>query len=156
MRKIKDIISKPSQAIRAMVEGLKAQSLRKDFVIEMGTFGSLQDQLCAGCAATCAIQQIAGKNFTDWRIEKVLSRANFLYFEMGDLDYFEAIIDFIRQAEGLECLFHYFGIDTYSLGEYEYKAIGRAFNNLPVMTTYQESQCAEYESFASLLESFGY
>lgn len=60
--KIRDIVTKPSEALQAMVDGLKEQDEREDFEIDMDVWGMVRNKMCFGCAATCAIQKIAGKN----------------------------------------------------------------------------------------------
>lgn len=65
---IKKKVKKPSRAIQYMLDGLLKQSKRRNFKIEMMTFGSVdrinQNKVCFGCAATCAVQEISGKNLT--------------------------------------------------------------------------------------------
>lgn len=61
---LKIIKGKPSVALQAMVTGLLKQSKRKDFKIDMSTFGTVRDNICFGCAATCTLQQITKINLT--------------------------------------------------------------------------------------------
>lgn len=56
--------NKPSRALQAMLDGLEAMENRSDFVIRMSTFGYALLNVCYGCAATCAVQQLAGYVFT--------------------------------------------------------------------------------------------
>jgi hypothetical protein len=60
MRRIKDIVSKPSQLIIAMCDGLEKQNKRRSFRVRMDTFGASRGKVCYGCAATCALSDIFG------------------------------------------------------------------------------------------------
>jgi len=66
MRSIKELAPKPSDAITAMIEGLKEQSQRKDFEVDMLSFGRyfVMTDKCFGCAATCTLQKLYNKNFS--------------------------------------------------------------------------------------------
>ena len=100
MKTIREILeNKPSRAVKAMCDGLEKQDKREGFVIYMATFGIADDEICFGCAATCAIQEIAGKDFTDKEIEHVYERAAFLGFIFADLEFFENTIDELRNGE---------------------------------------------------------
>ena len=50
-------------ALQAMVDGLKRQSKRKGFMVDMVTFGNVSPETCYGCAATCTLQEMYGVNF---------------------------------------------------------------------------------------------
>lgn len=110
MRKIKDIISKPSEALQAMVDGLLEQDARHDFVVEMDFFGYVGETSgrCFGCAATCAVQKITGVNFTP---DDILKRYVNTDIFLLDLCKFENIIDTARCSGNLRMLFFYFGYD---------------------------------------------
>ena len=113
MRKIKDIISKPSEALEAMVAGLLKQSQRADFIINMSTFGSENThdkRKCFGCAATCTIQQLAGKDLTPANISSEIKRADALDFDYEDMESFEMAIESARHG-GMWRLFKYFNMD---------------------------------------------
>lgn len=109
MRKIKDIISKPSEALQAMVDGLLEQNARPDFRIDMNTFGSFSEMkhVCYGCAATCAVQKLIGVNFNK---ENINLRGLAVNIEHVDLSAFEWRIDMARMGL-LRLLFLYFGFD---------------------------------------------
>ena len=53
------IAKKPSVALKAMCDGLERQSKEPDFEIDMGTFFRRTQGVCVGCAATCAILELA-------------------------------------------------------------------------------------------------
>lgn len=111
MRKITDIISKPSEALQAMVDGLLEQDKRPDFEVNMSTFGdhNEDERMCYGCAAACAIQKLAGKNLDAESIFDLYARAGGLGISTKSLDVFETAIDIARQG-GLINLFHFFNI----------------------------------------------
>ena len=109
MKTIKEIISKPSEALQAMVDGLKTQSKRKDFKIRMHTFGETNGDICFGCAATCTVQQLTGINLTDTNIY-LFQHSKVLNIEKRDIEKFEIAIDGTRKGY-LRKLFGYFGIE---------------------------------------------
>jgi len=109
-RKIKDLAPKPSDALQAMVDGLKAQSKRDDFEIDMRTFGMKGMTICFGCAATCAIQQLAGIDFTmKTGISCEMYRAETLNLEIGEMSRFESVIDNARCGNLSNLLRFYYG-----------------------------------------------
>ena len=112
---------KVSTALQAMIDGLKFQSQRKDFRIDMSTFGDFSDSgdkenpVCFGCAATCTIQQLLGVNFTDLRIESLKERSRLTIRNSDDLDRFEDAIDNARMGD-LIPIFDYMGnLDSHEL-----------------------------------------
>ena len=114
---IKETVKLPSTALQYMVDGLLKQSKRKGFMINMETFGELEDidtgkkskQICIGCAATCAIQQLANKNLNKENIQYLARRAKYLGFDYVELDAFEMALDKFRYAD-FTYLFNFFGI----------------------------------------------
>lgn len=113
--KIKDKISKPSQALQAMIDGLRTQSQRYDFKIRMGTFGHSDGAICFGCAATCAVQEIAQTNLSVSAMHYFVDRAAALNFELSGFAEFEGSIDTARYGD-MGRLFEYFDLD-YSKGQ---------------------------------------
>lgn len=112
MRKIKDIATKPSEALQFMVDGLLSNHQRYGFQVNMSAFGVQNANTCYGCAATCAIQAIAKKQFVadeHHSIESVDSRAEFLGFGALDLSDFELTIDATRRGN-VRYLFDYYGL----------------------------------------------
>lgn len=96
------------KALQFMADGLVNQSKREDFVIDMDTFGSVDEQnnICYGCAATCAIQEIAGENF-DKDIFASPSRSRAIGLDRIELHDFEWCINTARQGI-LYSLFNFF------------------------------------------------
>lgn len=105
---------KVSKAVQAMIDGLKFQSQRKDFRVDMATFGGFSNSgdkgslVCLGCAATCAIQQLFGINFTDSQIGSLSGRSRQTVRDANDLDRFEEAIDMVGRGDS-SYLFDYMG-----------------------------------------------
>ena len=105
---------KVSAALQAMIDGLKLQSQRKDFRVDMSTFGTFYDPenkeipVCFGCAATCTVQQLSKVNFTDAQIDSSSGRSRLTIHNSNDLDRFEEAIDYARMGD-LFSIFDYMG-----------------------------------------------
>lgn len=113
MKSIKELAPKPSDALQAMVDGLLAQSKREDFKIEMESYGEINDHgtICFGCAATCAIQQIAMKNLPiRYEIERRSFRAEYLELGYRELAFFERAINFARIGD-LFFIFQFYNLE---------------------------------------------
>lgn len=87
-------------AVMAMIDGLEKQDKRKDFMINMGTYGNTGIEnnkiVCIGCAATCAIQQYFGINFNSEYIRHTRQRSLYLNVNTDVLNHFEQAIDHLR------------------------------------------------------------
>lgn len=118
MRTFKELCSgKPSKALRAMVDGLLDAEKREDFKVNFGTFGALENGVCFGCAATCAVQMLSGVSLDGSVIFERSIRAKALDVVYDDLICFEHAID--RAREGyLYQLFDYMGVDDEWMDEY--------------------------------------
>lgn len=111
MRKIKDLINKPSEALEAMVRGVERVKAKEwdNFVIDLDTFGYKVGNTCFGCMATCAVYELGGKSpDTDNVLEK--QRYFYLGFDKCDLDDFEVAMNSARMG-GFISLFRYFGFE---------------------------------------------
>lgn len=114
MKKIKNIISKPSQAVTAMIVGLLRQNTRSDFKIDMGVYGEVNraEKICYGCAATSCVQQLTGQDATYEGVRDYSSP--FYWFEDYDSDDiadFESAIDDVRVGYS-GSLFWYLGFNV--------------------------------------------
>lgn len=109
LRSIKDLAPKPSDAIKAMCVGLRRQSQRADFCISMGSFGDASFDMCYGCAATCAIQELAQRDLDVDTIIGVSKRADALGLSRRDMYAFEGLIDRVRRGV-FGPLFEYYGM----------------------------------------------
>ena len=119
MKTIKSIISKPSQALRAMCVGLMRQSKRPDFVVDMDAYGYIRDGFCFGCAATATLQEIAKKNLTVTNYHmsgtampftRVQARSSALELDLQALFQFEGAMNCARLGD-VSWLFSYFDCD---------------------------------------------
>ena len=105
-------IDRPSQALRAMCDGLEEADSRPDFEIDMSTYGEVRNNICFGCAATCALQELLEEPFTALEINDRYISGRTLYaarLEPG-WDFFEFAIDEARKAR-LHTLFEFFGVE---------------------------------------------
>lgn len=123
MNTIKQYAPKVSDALRAMVAGLLEQDAREDFNIDMGSYGKFTPLpkpykgVCFGCAATCAIQKLVGKNFNSEYIRNNYTRALFLDIDHEELWQFEMAINSFRLYTDLRPLFEFY------YGEEDFKAL---------------------------------
>lgn len=112
MRTIKQLAPKLSDALQAMVDGLNKQSKRQDFAVDMSTFGMAENGICFGCAATCAVQELAQINLTEDCIENAYDRAATFNVTVYDLDTFEKAIDTFRRGNPYVLLAYYGIVET--------------------------------------------
>ncbi len=117
------IESKPSKALEFMVNGLIKHDKRNDFKVDMSTFGhyNIDDQMCYGCAATCAIQEITGMNLT----KKTIDTNNFYKNDSVSVkqkEYFENAINNARVGL-LDTLFEFCKKKRYYKEEYDWMCI---------------------------------
>ena len=107
MKTFRELIDrKPSNALQAMINGLRETEARPDFVVSMGTFGTEREGLCFGCAATCAIQKISGHNFAPNEIFGSQRKARALNMLEEDVSRFEEAMNEARMGD-LSPLFAY-------------------------------------------------
>jgi len=123
---------KISTALQAMIDGLKFQSQRKDFRVDMSTFGTFTyfenkvDLVCFGCAATCTVQQLSKVNFTDSQIGSSSGRSRLTIHNSNDLDRFEEAIDYARMGD-LFSIFDYMGdCDSHEISDDDRWLLGTA------------------------------
>jgi len=114
MRTFREILGKPSDALQAMVDGLREYSARSDFRIDMDTFGMVHNDVCFGCAATCAIQKATGKYLLDLKYNRLDGlwyniKAEFFAVSKSELVAFENAINAARLGD-VSSLLAYYGI----------------------------------------------
>lgn len=146
---IRKTVKTPSNALRYMVEGLIKQSKRDDFMIRMSTYGDDYLTMCVGCAATCALQQIANKNLIIGTAHSEDKRANYLGFNRQEMEAFEYDIDWARKGD-LEEIFSFFGLKK-EFDKY-IPDIGFTYLN----TWDWKEQLPEVRKVIALLESMGF
>ena len=108
MKSIKELAPKPSDAIQAMIDGLKNYNSKPGFNIDMGTYGRAVKGICFGCAATCTIQQIAGEDIPENNIHSLKDHAYALDFDIREVIDFEFAIDSFRSND-VSPLFYFYG-----------------------------------------------
>ena len=144
--------NKVSTALQAMIDGLKLQSQRKDFRVDMSTFGSYHESrnkenpVCFGCAATCTVQQLCKVNFTDSQIDSLKERSFLTIGNSNDLDRFEDAIDSARLGNLLP-IFSYMGnLESHELSD----------DNQWLLTTDRwQGQMTLVQDFVDMLKSKG-
>ena len=100
---IKEQVPTISAAIRLMVAGLR-EIPNEDFVVRMSTFGvagtreGSDKRICYGCAATCALQKLAGKRLDPDTVGVNYARSMILGFNNLEMIEFENVIDELRQG----------------------------------------------------------
>lgn len=151
MRRLCD--GKMWKAVDAMIKGLKKQSKRKGFIVDMFSFGDYDygKHVCVGCAATCAIQQLAGVSFKGDKIRYTDARSEFVNVTYNDLQTFQYDIDSFRKGYlngGIGGLLHYFHIKTTLIPE-----IMEQFELLPPLEndTWKE-HLPKYQKFCDYLK----
>jgi hypothetical protein len=115
LRLIKELAPKPSDAIKAMLEGLRTLP-GDDFVVRMHTFGDTTSRrqdgewvdICCGCAATCAVHRLAHKK-PDLEHIMCRNRSPYLGLHFADMRDFEDAIDEFRKGN-VSQLFWYYGL----------------------------------------------
>lgn len=110
-RKIKELLPKPSDLIDAMIQGLREQSARPDFKVDMDTWGNTSaERMCFGCAAICTMQKAFGVTFKPFQLDTLASRSSCLAVEKNELDEFEMTVDGLRRGNdlGMEILADYY------------------------------------------------
>lgn len=160
-----------SQVVRAMVNGLKRYGDDPDFEIRMATYGAVQRtlegrEICMGCAATCAIQELAGVRFTPDDIEIVtgLSAENAFYnhatatgWPIEEVDIFENAVDALR---GGNYFIHQAVRQLQRLGcQFSAASIVEEMSKLAPLLELNDTSWREhlpaYEKFAERLEAVG-
>jgi hypothetical protein len=113
-RAIKNLAPKPSDAIKAMIAGLR-EIPSEDFQLNMMTFGRVEERasrkICCGCAATCAVHKLAGRQ-PSVRYIGQSQQSVYLGFEVRDLASFEAAIDQFRCGHPMGLFCYYYGYES--------------------------------------------
>jgi hypothetical protein len=151
MSKIKDIVKTPSAALQAMVDGLREQSKRSDFKIDMHTYGAYNPGygVCFGCAATCATQKIFETKFQPDFINTVSRRAEAFKCEMYDLHEFEQAINSARIGV-MSKLFLYYDIVLYGVKDVSF------LPEFSLCTDNWEAELPKVEKYIACLQQYGF
>jgi hypothetical protein len=110
MQTIQELLdNKLYRLVEVMIQGLEEFSQKPNFKIDMSTFGEIQNDICYGCAATCALQLIAEKEFSQHTetIKEYMHSGGHLgtnHIEISN-DSKEVITGFkVRNIENFECV----------------------------------------------------
>lgn len=106
MKSILELIKgKPSNALQAMMDGLKTLPEKGRCEVDMTTYGETGDgKICYGCAATYTLHKLADKTF-DFDTLKIYETGNseeysrYLDFEENEMIIFESAIDSARKGD---------------------------------------------------------
>ena len=160
LKNMRDFCPAPSDAVRAMVKGLRTARDAKDFRIDMGSFGHVgrkhEEKICFGCAATCTIfesldlwpqmREYAVSRGPDNVAEDAAEVERLAGVDWDDLRRFEIAIDDLRGDGEVERLCKYYEVDV-SLS---------VNTSLPLLgSSYSEWELLEYEAFADALSTVG-
>ena len=159
-------VTKPSQVVRAMIDGLNHHCTRDDFEVNMEVFIDklVYKNLCIGCAATCAIQEVLNKEITrddlarEEEFDLKLEANRFdLYSHLFHTDHnetnaimlFESLVEHLRTGDIVGLL------QFYECKQEDIDNILDSWeDNLPVLTTRTwEENIKSYELFAKDLEA---
>lgn len=106
----KAVHRKPSVAVRAAIHGLQTNQDRKDFQLDMSTYGDIQNgEVCLGCMATVSVQSLANAHFTVADIQNYRLRANACKAERGEVHLFEYAMNSLRLNDS-EMLYEFCGV----------------------------------------------
>lgn len=115
MATIKELAPKPSDALKAMVDGVRNYE-ELGLELDMGTFGCVQSMHCFGCAATCTLLKMCGKTARECAGDVSYGIRGYgdLRYPLADespyrLKEFEDALDRARRGR-LEDLFHWYGV----------------------------------------------
>ena len=156
LKRMRDVCPSPSQAVRAMVTGLRRARGTKDFRINLEGYAFLHcsggEKICYGCTGTCAILESLGlwgsrNEYGDYRGRgekaKMESLTGVVY---DDLMAFELDMDALREGDPW-WLYKYYGVEI-SLDDNP---------ELPrLANSYSEAELLKYEAFADELKLRGY
>ena len=102
------------EAILAMHKGIKAALKCPTFELEMNVYGSYYDDICFGCAATAAIQELNGRFFTGIEITYMFRRAYACAQNEVLFDAFETALESFRLGWESQLLVFkkFYGLET--------------------------------------------
>ena len=161
LKRMRDFCPHPSDAVRAMVKGLRTARDAKDFRVDMGDYGHVEslgeEKICYGCAATCAILESLG--LWHLKIEYGLHRQERYILDgvaadiermtgvaWDDLFRWERAVDFLRLSDP-RWLCKYYGVAISQYATLPY---------LPCLTdSHSEAELQQYETFADALKTAG-
>lgn len=115
-RSIKALAPKPSDAIKAMVAGLRELPNTR-YRVDMNTYGTVRDDpntgrcTCYGCAATYTVHELAAQSPSASTMSKRLTRASLLDLQQDEMADFEDAIDLFRRGKPYR-LFEFYDLSS--------------------------------------------
>jgi hypothetical protein len=88
----------PAVAIKAMIDGLMTYKLIRNFQLDFITFGTWENKVCSGCAATITLIRLLNLNSAPIQLGNDLTRARLIPTSLSDLLDFEKAIDMFRRG----------------------------------------------------------
>lgn len=153
MKNIRDLVEKPSQAVRLMTKGLRNPG---NISVDMHSFGNQRRGVCFGCAATCTVQQLMSRTFElkdfvkhteSYEVQEVYRRNKWSELSGITIDSiaeFEWAIDDLRKGKP-SALFDLFNVSE-----------PYGFEGLPVLNSdFTEEHLLRYDAYADQLEALG-
>lgn len=101
MNKFRELLPLPSDAVKAMIDGLEAvhRGDYPNFFVNMGAFGEvLNNNACAACAATVSAMHLLKRKLDADTIQRTITRAHAFGLLRVDLTEWEETIDDFRKG----------------------------------------------------------
>ena len=164
LKRMRDFCPAPSDAVRAMVMGLRTAGGTKNFFLDMGSYGHVErlgeEKICFGCAATCAILEsldLWARKFEygDYQVRgENAAVENLTGVAWTDLDRWESAIDALRLGDP-GWLYKYYGVDISQHANIpNLPRLGNPY--LPRRRScLEEAELQKYEAFADALSTVG-
>lgn len=161
-KSIRDVLGKPSAAIRAMVKGLKKYDKKKDYNIDMGWYGYYDESggPCLVCAATCTVMEAMRKPIPKEKVGSFIGRLECLGLEYLELFAFEKAMNEARK-KNLDILFEFFGYEGETRAadgtteDWYVEFSGTDYHDGYMNSTNYKALLPDYLKIADLLESKG-
>ena len=161
LKKMWDFCPDPSDAVRAMVSGLRTARGKKNFFLAMKYYAHVEslgeEEICYGCASTCAIleslalwprmMEYAASRGKNSVAEDAAELERVAGVDWDDLRKFEVGINALQRSCDVEQLCEYYEVDIWKYAN---------FPKVPYLTdSYSEAELQKHEAFADALETAG-
>ena len=109
--RLDEMMTKPSEALQYMVDGLIEQDASEGRAVDMGGFFKVRDGVCFACAAVCCLQRLVDGAFDSPEEEDAKKRAEGLEVHYSELVEFEGAMDNARIGR-MRRLFRFFNLEA--------------------------------------------
>jgi hypothetical protein len=143
------------QIVEVMVESLKNPVIK----VDMNYFGTVQDQVCYGCAATNAVCKIADAKYGFKNISRCELRSKFLKVDYDYLSFFETAIDNLRIGNIMSFYSNICRAKEITVEENTYKFLADIYLNIhlkKLRNDYGEKDLDGYVFLAEVLKKMNY